>query len=84
MLDIPSLGRDYLTRALKRVAEDCDDADTYEGATEILTNCLGMVNKTELKRALTETSENSKTYVTRECDVQRSALEVFTVKRMMA
>lgn len=84
MLDVPRLGLDYLNGALTYVAKTAEDSAEFDAAVEIIENCKALVANTPLKQGLTATAKNSVDRLTRERDVQRSLMEVFEVRRMMA
>lgn len=83
MLDIPRLGIDYLNSAAYHIAKDSDDGEKLEQDLTIIDNLRGLVGRTVLRQALTETSENQADYVKRERDVQRSLMENSTVRGML-
>lgn len=84
MLDVPKLGLDYLNGALTYIAQVSEDSDELESCAEVIDNCKALVAETPLKVGLTAISESSTDRVNRERDVQRSLMEVFEVRRMMA
>lgn len=84
MLDVPRLGLDYLNGALSYVAQTTEDSAEFDAAVEVIENCKALVGDTPLKHGLTATAKNSVDRLTRERDVQRSLMEVFEVRRMMA
>lgn len=83
MLDIPKLGVPLLNNIITHVAENTEDADSFELALSILETCKGLVEKTELKQALTARSKTGGEYIAKERAVQISMMEPLIVRRMM-
>lgn len=84
MLDIPKLGLDMLNRMASRVAEVSETSDEFDQSIACIEGLKALVDpKSQLKRALTATSTDSKDYVRRERDVMRSLMETVQVKEML-
>ena len=83
MLDIPKLGLELLNGAIAHLARVEDDSQDFEDSVALLERCKGLVGRTELKMALTATSDGGVDYVKREKDVMHSLMETSQVMRMM-